>query len=80
MSCHARRDWRKSSFSSGAGAMCVEVSVGPADVLVRDSKHRHGDNLRVDLPTWGAFLALHGSRRSSAMSFRPMLNQVDRVG
>ena len=51
--------WRKSSYSNGMGANCVEVaSVGP-DVLVRDSKLAEAEEqpiLRLDRDNWTTVL------------------------
>ncbi len=46
-------DWRKSSYSNGAGE-CVEVAQGDG-VRVRDTKDRDGMVLRVSAETWRAF-------------------------
>jgi Domain of unknown function (DUF397) len=51
----ARAMWRKSSRSGANG--CVEVALDPAEVAVRDSKHRDGPVLRFDAHEWEAFLA-----------------------
>ena len=51
----ARAMWRKSSRSGANG--CVEVSLDPAEVAVRDSKHQEGPVLRFNANEWEAFLA-----------------------
>jgi Domain of unknown function (DUF397) len=51
-------NWRKSSYSGGNGAECVEVAAG-ADgehVLVRDTRDRAGGTLRFTPAQWHAFL------------------------
>lgn len=50
-------NWRKSSYSNGAGGNCVEVA-GLADrMAVRDSKDRSGPVLAFGRSDWTAFLA-----------------------
>ena len=51
----ARAMWRKSSRSGANG--CVEVALDPAEVAVRDSKHREGPVLCFNAKEWEAFLA-----------------------
>ena len=51
----ARAMWRKSSRSGANG--CVEVALDPAEVAVRDSKHREGPVLCFSANEWEAFLA-----------------------
>ncbi|AWK08275.1 DUF397 domain-containing protein [Streptomyces spongiicola] len=48
--------WFKSTYSSGAGGECVEVSVRPATVHVRDSKDTARAALTVDPAAWTAFV------------------------
>jgi hypothetical protein len=49
--------WRKSSYSNGAGGDCVEVADGhPALIPVRDSKRPHGPALLIPTAAWAAFL------------------------
>ena len=49
--------WRKSSYSGGSGADCLEVADGFASgVPVRDSKNAHGPALVFETPTWAAFV------------------------
>jgi hypothetical protein len=47
--------WRKSSHSGNNGG--VEIALDPAEVAVRDSKHREGPVLRFNAHEWEAFLA-----------------------
>ncbi|WP_329583067.1 DUF397 domain-containing protein [Kitasatospora sp. NBC_01250] len=50
--------WRKSSYSNGEGAECVEVADGlPASVPVRDSKDPEGPALTFPARAWSAFVA-----------------------
>ncbi|MBN6037878.1 DUF397 domain-containing protein [Amycolatopsis sp. 195334CR] len=49
--------WIKSSRSNEGGGECVEVAFDHSDVLVRDSKDRHGSRLRFSAAGWAAFLA-----------------------
>lgn len=50
--------WRKSTFSSSAGANCVEVLDLPGGGrAVRDSKNRDGEVLRFTESEWTAFTA-----------------------
>jgi hypothetical protein len=50
--------WRKSSYSNGGGANCVEAGHVPGAVLVRDTEHcGAGPVLRVSAETWRAFTA-----------------------
>jgi hypothetical protein len=49
--------WRKSSYSSGNGGQCVEVTTGlPGAVAVRDSKDVAGPHLEVTAQAWSAFV------------------------
>ncbi|HEX6354221.1 DUF397 domain-containing protein [Actinophytocola sp.] len=48
--------WRKSSYSSGGNAMCVEVSVGAERALVRDSKFAVGPVLGFTSVAWRMFV------------------------
>ena len=45
------RIWRTSSFSGNNGD-CVQVSLGPRDALVRDSKHITGPVLDFSPMAW----------------------------
>ncbi|WP_462189178.1 MULTISPECIES: DUF397 domain-containing protein [unclassified Frankia] len=49
--------WRKSSYSNGAGGMCVEVAALGGGVAVRDSKNPTGPVLAFSAAEWDAFLA-----------------------
>jgi Domain of unknown function (DUF397) len=49
--------WRKSSYSNGDGAQCVEVADGlPGLVPIRDSKNPTGPALVFPADSWGAFI------------------------
>jgi Domain of unknown function (DUF397). len=49
--------WRKSSYSGGNGAACVEVNGDiPGVVAVRDSKNPDGPILAFTPAEWRAFL------------------------
>jgi hypothetical protein len=53
---YARTDeWRKSSYSNGADATCVEVSFRATGVAVRDSKNP-GPVLHFTPQEWRVFL------------------------
>ncbi|MET9847724.1 DUF397 domain-containing protein [Streptomyces ossamyceticus] len=53
--------WRKSSYSGGTSAECVEVSDGlPGVVPVRDSKNPAGGVLLLGSAAWSAFVAAAG--------------------
>jgi hypothetical protein len=49
-------EWRKSSYSKGADDTCVEVSVQPTGVAVRDSKNPTGPVLLFTEQEWRVFL------------------------
>lgn len=49
--------WRKSSYSGGSAANCVEVGNAPGMVLVRDSKSPQTPALCFDRAAWSEFLA-----------------------
>ncbi len=49
-------NWRKSSYSNGGEATCVEVGTA-GSVLVRDTTDRGGVTLSVPAEVWTAFLA-----------------------
>lgn len=50
--------WRKSSYSNGEGAECLEVADGhPGAVPVRDSKNPHGPACVFPAAGWSAFVA-----------------------
>ncbi len=49
--------WRKSSYSNGEGAACIEVSDGhPGVVPVRDSKNPQGPALLFPIGRWSSFV------------------------
>ncbi|MBV7699012.1 DUF397 domain-containing protein [Streptomyces sp. TRM70350] len=49
--------WRKSSYSDGQGADCVEVADNlPGVTPVRDSKNPEGPALVFPAPAWAAFV------------------------
>ncbi|WP_375781928.1 DUF397 domain-containing protein [Streptomyces zingiberis] len=49
--------WVKSSYSGTNGGDCVEVSLSPGTVHLRDSKSPGGPDLRLRNGAWFAFLA-----------------------
>lgn len=50
--------WRKSSYSNGGDANCVEIADGfPGAVPVRDSKNPTGGALLFQAAAWSAFIA-----------------------
>ncbi|ARH92718.1 DUF397 domain-containing protein [Streptomyces sp. MOE7] len=54
----ATSGWRKSSYSNGQGAECIEVADGhPGAVPVRDSKNPHGPALVFPTSRWSSFIA-----------------------
>ncbi|MFG2862754.1 DUF397 domain-containing protein [Streptomyces sioyaensis] len=54
---HAAVVWRKSSYSNGGDANCVEIADGfPGTVPVRDSKNPDGPALLIPAMAWGAFI------------------------
>lgn len=53
----AERDWSTSSYSGSGGGNCVEVTVQPDVVHVRDSKDTDTGQLTVPHTTWAAFTA-----------------------
>jgi len=50
-------EWRKSSYSNGSGASCVEIAAIPGQVLIRDSKDREGPVLAFTPDQWRKFTA-----------------------
>ncbi|MEW1751978.1 DUF397 domain-containing protein [Streptomyces angustmyceticus] len=49
--------WRKSSYSNGQGAECLEVADGhPGAVPVRDSKNPHGPACVFPEAGWAGFV------------------------
>jgi hypothetical protein len=49
--------WRKSSYSNGQSANCVEVAGLTRQMAVRDSKDKTGPVLSFGLGEWSAFVA-----------------------
>jgi hypothetical protein len=54
MNAHGR--WRKSSYSSGSQAGCVEMAWQELDITLRDSKNPSGPRLAFPGPSFGTFL------------------------
>lgn len=51
-------EWRKSSYSNGGDANCVEVADGfPEAVPVRDSKAPEGPALVFPASSWSSFIS-----------------------
>ncbi len=50
------RAWRKSTYSGGGNGDCVEVTVNPTAVGVRDSKNTAGPVLEFPTSEWRRFL------------------------
>jgi hypothetical protein len=48
--------WRKSSYSSGGEANCVEVAAGAVFVAVRDTKDRGAGHVPVSPKAWTSLL------------------------
>ncbi len=48
--------WQTSSFSNGAGGMCVEAGAFDGGVVVRDSKNPAGTVLAFSRAEWAAFV------------------------
>ncbi|WP_433121929.1 DUF397 domain-containing protein [Micromonospora sp. CA-246542] len=48
--------WRKSTRSLNGNAECVEISLTPHAVGIRDSKDASGPVLAVDTSGWTAFI------------------------
>ncbi|WP_329149297.1 DUF397 domain-containing protein [Streptomyces sp. NBC_01456] len=49
--------WRKSSYSNGGDANCIEIADGfPGAVPVRDSKNPEGPVLLFPTAAWSAFI------------------------
>jgi hypothetical protein len=49
--------WRRSSYSNGAGGMCVEAAQLPGgEVAVRNSRAPYGPVVTFTALEWGAFL------------------------
>ncbi|MDA3645952.1 DUF397 domain-containing protein [Saccharopolyspora indica] len=49
-------NWRKSSRSGSGASECVELAIGESTTYIRDTKDRDGGTLRVNHPSWTAFL------------------------
>jgi Domain of unknown function (DUF397) len=49
-------NWRTSSYSSGDGGQCVEVSSSD-EIMIRDTTDRHGPVLTFTADAWRAFMA-----------------------
>jgi len=49
-------EWLRSSYSTGSGSTCVEVSIRPNGVVVRDSKNPLGPQLYFTKQEWRVFL------------------------
>ena len=49
--------WRRSSYSNGAGGECVEVADLHSSVGIRDSKQPGGSRIAVRHGTWARFVA-----------------------
>ncbi|MEU4210094.1 DUF397 domain-containing protein [Streptomyces sp. NPDC026206] len=49
--------WFKSSYSNQHADNCIEVSPGPREVRVRDSKRIPGPELAFPAPSWATFVA-----------------------
>jgi hypothetical protein len=61
--------WRTSSYSNGAGGMCVEVAPLGSGMVVRDSKNPTGTVLAFSAAEWDAFLA---GARDGEFDLRPV--------
>ena len=48
--------WRKSSYSNGAGGECVEIAELGSTVGVRDSKQPQGPRIAVRQDAWEDFI------------------------
>ncbi|MFI6061651.1 DUF397 domain-containing protein [Streptomyces sp. NPDC051286] len=49
--------WRKSSYSNGAGGECVEVADLETVIGIRDSKKPTGPHIAVQRRAWAGFVA-----------------------
>ena len=49
-------NWRTSSYSSGDGGQCVEVTSGD-EIMVRDTTDRRGPMLTFTADAWRTFTA-----------------------
>lgn len=50
-------NWRKSTYSGGNGASCVEVGNSASEIVVRDTTNRAGAVLAIPAEAWQALLA-----------------------
>ncbi|MFF5491963.1 DUF397 domain-containing protein [Streptomyces aquilus] len=48
--------WQKSSYS-GDGSNCLEISIAPTTVHVRDSKNTEGAHLAFPPSAWTSFIS-----------------------
>ncbi|KRV48661.1 toxin [Wenjunlia vitaminophila] len=55
------REWIKSSYSTAAGAECIEVAYASDAVQVRDSKNSNGPYLSFSPSAWEDFIVLAAS-------------------
>lgn len=53
----AGAQWRKSSYSDGAGNNCIEAAHFPNEIAVRDSKAPDGAALLFGRSSWSSFVA-----------------------
>ncbi|MEW2488179.1 DUF397 domain-containing protein [Streptomyces sp. NPDC048411] len=49
--------WRKSSYSNGAGGECIEIANLHTTVGIRDSKRPNGRYIAVQRDAWAGFIA-----------------------
>ncbi|MFD5899545.1 MULTISPECIES: DUF397 domain-containing protein [unclassified Streptomyces] len=61
----ATPQWRKSSYSNGAGGECVEVADLAGITAVRDSKVPAGPRIAIRHAAWAGFV---GALRTSRLS------------
>lgn len=65
MTPHPNPQWRKSTYSNGAGGECVEVAELGGVTAVRDSKVPDGPRIAIPGAAWADFVgALRASRLS----------------
>jgi Domain of unknown function (DUF397) len=48
--------FRESSFAGDAEPVCIEVGIGPDEVLLRDAKNPAGPVLHFTVEEWRAFV------------------------
>ncbi|MFE1854340.1 DUF397 domain-containing protein [Streptomyces sp. NPDC002387] len=58
--------WFKSSYSGDSSGDCVEVSLCPTTVHVRDSKNTRGPRLTLSTAAWSEFLGFAARGRTAA--------------